>query len=793
METTLVKESLLVPNYLSLSEFLSFVEKNDTFPYKTNFSFNPYIKLLSSMRNEACGKTQSALLPIVQANQEMMDNGVVSLEEMMKHPQFKTMISLVVPSMLFDNERSFISPPFRKNFIVRTSAFNELFESDDWQLQVDPTRILKVKSNKIRQAGIEILNRHYGQTIDNSIADIVTLRNKQTGIEKHFQINLRFDFIDVIHKGPLPDISDSDINLLLNSSSEELWLKFLPKETFEFEGFAVGNMYDVTKLQVLANLKKWISDGAKTDMTPTEFVNGLQSHMRSFLNSTDLEGGFLPVDLKYRSVFIDRPYSLTGKTFFEELSTAEESDQKSLYHEAHESKKAVFVENLEDHDNFSKAEKKLYKKGFKSILLLPILSENGDVFSILEFCSKQANVFNALTVEGLEEVFEELIEGNQKYIHELDNQIAAIIQQNFTAVHPSVEWKFEQVARNFFEHQYYKRDVNIEPIVFSNIHPLYGQSDIINSSNIRNNSILIDLVENIELLQNVIAGFLTVRPFELLKAYNTRLDKILTRLKKKFVSTDESSIVHLITTEINPLLQKLKERHNELDTKEFRDYFDALDPRLGIIYNRRKQFEDSVTKLNFAVSDFIEKEDGLMQKQLPHYFEKYKTDGVEYNLYVGQSLLEAGEYHDTDLKNFRLWQLVNMCGVVRLVNDLKPTLEIPLETAQLIFVYNNALSIRFRMDEKKFDVDGAYNVRYEILKKRIDKALIKGTKDRLTAAGKIAVVYLTAQDKAEYMEYFSYLISENIIEDNIEDLELAKLQGAEGLRALRVTVILNAG
>ena len=29
------------------------------------------------------------------------------------------------------------------------------------------------------------------------------------------------------------------------------------------------------------------------------------------------------------------------------------------------------------------------------------------------------------------------------------------------------------------------------------------------------------------------------------------------------------------------------------------------------------------------------------------------------------------------------------------------------------------------MDEKIFDVDGAYNVRYEILKKRIDKIEIK--------------------------------------------------------------------
>jgi hypothetical protein len=48
-----------------------------------------------------------------------------------------------------------------------------------------------------------------------------------------------------------------------------------------------------------------------------------------------------------------------------------------------------------------------------------------------------------------------------------------------------------------------------------------------------------------------------------------------------------------------------------------------------------------------------------------------------------------------------------------------------LRVASLILVHGNPLAIKFRMDEKQFDVDGAYNIRYEIIKKRIDKAFIK--------------------------------------------------------------------
>ena len=225
-----------------------------------------------------------------------------------------------------------------------------------------------------------------------------------------------------------------------------------------------------------------------------------------------------------------------------------------------------------------------------------------------------------------------------------------------------------------------------------------------------------------------------------------------------------------------------------INQKDLQEYLDQLDPVQHIIYEERKSFEESVNYLNVGLSKYLEHEDNEMQKLLPHYFEKYKTDGVEYNIYIGKSLLEKGAFDPNDIKEFKMWQLVNMTKMVNYVHELSPTLSTPLETAQLIFVYNHPFSIRFRMDEKRFDVDGAYNVRYEILKKRIDKSVIKGTKERLTVKNKIAIVYLSEADKLEYLEYLDYLREKGLIEDQIEDLELEKMQGAEGLKALRVTV-----
>ena len=323
--------------------------------------------------------------------------------------------------------------------------------------------------------------------------------------------------------------------------------------------------------------------------------------------------------------------------------------------------------------------------------------------------------------------------------------------------------------------------------MFKDVYPLYGQADIVSSSNKRNKAIQADLLHNLGLVKRVIERSTQLVSFPLANQMLMKVEKDINQLQKEFNSGDESRIIEMLHDEIHPLIEQLGKTFEQL-LPITNAYFKEIDTDHGMVYIQRKDYETSVSQLNNAISQHLLQEEKSMQKVLPHYFEKYKTDGVEYDLYLGQSLLRQDSFSEMHLKNFRLWQLVHMSEITRLVDKLGPTLPVPLETAQLIFAYTSPLSIRFRMDEKQFDVDGAYNVRYEILKKRIDKATIEGTKDRLTVAGKIAIVYLQDKDRTEYLEYLEYLVHEGYIEDNIEDLKLSKLQGVQGLRALRVTV-----
>jgi hypothetical protein len=188
------------------------------------------------------------------------------------------------------------------------------------------------------------------------------------------------------------------------------------------------------------------------------------------------------------------------------------------------------------------------------------------------------------------------------------------------------------------------------------------------------------------------------------------------------------------------------------------------------------------------IATYIDEEQLKIQSTFPHYFERYKTDGVDHNIYIGSSLVEDGTFNALYLRNIRLWQLMVMCEIVRRAKDFKKNLSLPLESAHLILVQNTPLSIRFRFDEKKFDVDGAYNVRYEIMKKRIDKAEIKGKEERLTQPEKIAIIYSQNTEAQEYFDYIEYLQANDYLKKEIEELELEEVQGVKGLRALRVSV-----
>jgi hypothetical protein len=325
-------------------------------------------------------------------------------------------------------------------------------------------------------------------------------------------------------------------------------------------------------------------------------------------------------------------------------------------------------------------------------------------------------------------------------------------------------------------------------IVFKDVYPLFGQIDIKDSSKARNLAIQRDLMIQLSEINDILEIGLKKWNLPIYEELIFRVNNHLESIKEMLNTNSEQSIFDFVKDEISPVFEHLKKSDVVLE-KHILTYEAKIDMGTDSYYDHRKNYDESVTLINKKLSSVIDKRQESAQAMFPHYYERYKTDGVEHNMYIGASISESTDYNNLYLNNLRLWQLQVMCEMENVHYSLKPKLPVPLDATSLILVYNTSLSIRFRMDEKQFDVDGTYNARYEVIKKRIDKSFIKGTNQRLTQKGLLSIVYSQKKDELEYLRYIKFLRSKGYFTDKIEIVELEGLQGVSGLKAIRAEIL----
>jgi hypothetical protein len=245
--------------------------------------------------------------------------------------------------------------------------------------------------------------------------------------------------------------------------------------------------------------------------------------------------------------------------------------------------------------------------------------------------------------------------------------------------------------------------------------------------------------------------------------------------------------VSFIKEEIEPVLKHVVKSSSL--KQEVDKYFELIDHTTRSVYYYRKEYDKSIALINNEMSALLDLKQQEAQSMYPHFFERYKTDGVEHNMYIGESITKEDSFNPVYLYNLRLWQLQVMIEMENAYYLMRSKLPVSLDVASMILVFNQPLTISFRMDEKQFDVDGTYNARYEIVKKRVDKAFIKGTKKRVTQKGKITIVYSQKEDEREYLRYIKFLQAKQYLDTDEEVVELQDLQDVTGLKAIRVSVL----
>jgi hypothetical protein len=424
-------------------------------------------------------------------------------------------------------------------------------------------------------------------------------------------------------------------------------------------------------------------------------------------------------------------------------------------------------------------ERWLLNEGLRSLLLIPVVvrssdNEAGDrqLAGLVGMMSDRPHNFNRLDCQHATEL-----------IPAFTCALRQAIQQRVSSIrniHSSVVWRFLQEA----ERQSW--GLPPESIIFNDVYPLYGISDIRGSSSERNRAIQADLLEQCQLGLAVLEAVCVAQESPLTEQLRLDLIDYIATLHDQIAVDAEVTATEYLKQNLEVYFDYFARRTPEAKAA-IETYKKACGNEHNSIYTARSAYDLNLNRINTCLRNAWERSQERMQQIIPHYCDLEISDGVDHMIYVGKSIhADFTPYH---LRSLRYEQLRAMCDCVRAVFDLKSQYETTLEVTHLVLVQDSPIDIfHDENTEKLFDVKGTKDIRYEIVKKRIDKALDRDTQTRITQPGMLTIVYSTDEEWTEYHQYLRYLAREGWISADIESGSVEPLQGVTGLKFSRVQV-----
>ena len=760
-------------------------------PLEIKVSFNKlllqYSELLKHSDKHIVSKSQR-ILEVAENYPELRDGfsdvSVLKLRE----KEISVILQDAFSAILTKNEIKTASVPFHNLIFNASDRFRNILKTAGTNFELN-LRYMPSDEKYIIACAI-ILNVCYGYNINfkrpfyYEIPDV-------NGILRYYKILYNADFTEIIPKKHAPHITQQDFELLLdNFENIELWKEKFPPSSYLFKGFVISNIFDVTDDQSISNIKSSLI--GRNKRRAEGGMDSFHKIFQSLLGLNDIQVGF-SIYNQHEDVF-ERAYTSGLDSFLLYKNEASKCadilcdwSQKRLLEE----KRYFSISDVQILLDKSPAPhlKSLENQGFRSAIFAPLANNDG-LMGILEIVSKEPSVLNSISANKLEDVMPFIISAVERIKKDRKNLIEAIIQKECTSIHPSVHWRFEKEAKNFIKNELNGQNPVFNKIGFDNVYPLYGQIDVKGSSEARNQATKEDLKAQLNLVKLVLEKALQQESLPIYEQHIFQINNYLDQLDHHFQVDTEQQVTRFLKEDINSIFKHFTKRNIFVD--DLKSYRSNIDKKLHVLYYHRKQYDSTMTSINKELASLLDKKQEEAQLMYPHYFERFKTDGVEHNMYIGESITKNDSFNSIYLYNLRLWQLQVMCEMENAYYQMQSNFPISLDVASMILVFNQALSISFRMDEKQFDVDGTYNARYEIVKKRVDKAYIKGTSERVTKKGKISIVYSQKQDEIEYLRYVKFLQSKNYLDNDIEIVELQDLQAVTGLKAIRVSVLYHA-
>ncbi|MGB5975684.1 MAG: GAF domain-containing protein, partial [Nodosilinea sp.] len=419
----------------------------------------------------------------------------------------------------------------------------------------------------------------------------------------------------------------------------------------------------------------------------------------------------------------------------------------------------------------------MLNRGVRSLLLIPL------VMRTAQLCDSSAQMVGLVGITSTKPYAFDQSDCSHAMtlVPALTAAMRHSVQDRFTTIHPSVRWRFEEEAERL------SLGLPPNPILFEDVYPLYGISDIRGSSDERNRAIQKDLLTQLHLALAIVKAADQSVNNALVGQLALDLVDYITTLKEGVTVDSEVTLLRYLQEEVEVHFAYFAQHSTEAGDA-IAQYKAAIHADHGCVYAARAVYDRTIGHINGLLRDTWNHWQESMQAITAHYCDLEATDGIDHMIYAGQSIDTS--FTEFQLKSLRYEQLRAVCDCARKGFTLKAIYDTDMTITHLVLVQGFTVDIvHDETTESLFNVRGTRDTRYEIVKKRIDKACDAETGDRITQPGMLTVVYSTSEEWQEYERYLRYLSREGIVDSDVEQGIVEPLQGVSGLKFARVRVI----
>ncbi|MEO6329961.1 MAG: hypothetical protein ABIO55_13575 [Ginsengibacter sp.] len=460
------------------------------------------------------------------------------------------LLSTVIFPVVSDEQKNnfTLSTPYQFSIFSYSESFRKLFiDKDETNLKL-PSEISETYLKQVQCSMIydHVLEKYYGIKLNERPELIYPVTDADTGMKRYFRMHYDRRFIDVHLKGELPPIQDCAVCLnTFRILDLELQLKKMPLELFAIEGFGVWVAEDVTIAESLECIKKILLRPGDCSGS----INELKEVVQALVGLNDVEIGLMPFVKINDNFLLNEEYtmhSLLGKHW-----RADDEQSVTDFHNflafQKQNPEPMPITNVgENLLGFAAFLKPIFETGTRSYIFYPMQNSDG-ILGMLELSSGVPNSLTHEVMTRLEPAIPLLSLAMLKNKDAFHDKIELLVKEKFTALQPSVEWKFSEVAWEFLKKNGSATETG--KIIFDNVYPLYGAIDIRNSSVERNHAIQKDLQQHLHLIDETLARLQSVVQLNFLEGLKFKNANFMRSIENGLLPDDEMHINEFLRNE----------------------------------------------------------------------------------------------------------------------------------------------------------------------------------------------------------------------------------------------------